>query len=231
MKPLDFSCILRLSKAQQQENGFKDAVIESIYSLALEYLANESHSIAFPDLALPATMQLREFLKKCKIANYSRKIKQILEKVEENSKFIENERKTAAFTLSDFKAVEDWETAVKVKGTPLSTFFAAWSKMNNLKQTNMKTDAIDIHENLPKIVRPSKKKSKTEGPVELLPSDESDSDGPGFSEEEEEAPAKKRGKRGKKTKVQSHQKKLKVSDDHIDDTVDDVVEDMNLSEW
>ena len=31
MKPMDFSCVLRLSKSQMNENGFKDATIEQVY--------------------------------------------------------------------------------------------------------------------------------------------------------------------------------------------------------
>lgn len=58
MKPLDFSCILRLAKSQLQENGFKDAVIERLYGLLLEYTANESSSIAFPDLMILPVVQV-----------------------------------------------------------------------------------------------------------------------------------------------------------------------------
>lgn len=58
MKPLDFSCILRLAKSQLMENGFKDSVIERLYALLLEYVANESHCIAFPDITLLAVMQV-----------------------------------------------------------------------------------------------------------------------------------------------------------------------------
>ncbi|KAK3928441.1 Nucleolar complex protein 2-like protein [Frankliniella fusca] len=228
MKPMDFSCILRLSKAQQQENGFKDAVIENIYSLMLESLTNEAHSIAFPDLALPAVVGVRNFLKSCKVANYTRKMKQILEKTEENIKFIENERKNVVINLSDVKAIQDWETAVKVKGTPLGAFYTSWKKMNTAKQTKLKKDTIDITENLPKIIRPKKKKS-AEGPVELLPSDDSDSDNYGFGNDD--SPKKARGKRGKKSKGQPNHKKAKLSEDINDDGADDVVRDVDLSDW
>lgn len=59
MKPLDFSCVLRLGKSQLAENGFKDSVIDNVYSLLLEYLANESHRIGFPDLVVLAVMQVK----------------------------------------------------------------------------------------------------------------------------------------------------------------------------
>lgn len=49
---MHFTCLLRLSKSQLQENGFKDMVIEMIYGQLLEYLSNNSNSVAFPDLSL-----------------------------------------------------------------------------------------------------------------------------------------------------------------------------------
>lgn len=58
MKPLDFSCILRLAKSQLSENGFKDSVIDRVYALLLEYTSNQSHSIAFPDITLLAVLQV-----------------------------------------------------------------------------------------------------------------------------------------------------------------------------
>jgi len=51
------------------------------------------------------TLQLKEFLKKCKIANYCKQIKQILEKVQDTTKFITDRRKTASFNISDDKAI------------------------------------------------------------------------------------------------------------------------------
>lgn len=52
MKPLEITCLLRLSKSQLSENGFKDSIIENIYEHLLEYMSNNSHRIAFPDLSI-----------------------------------------------------------------------------------------------------------------------------------------------------------------------------------
>ena len=53
MKPMDFSCVLRLSKSQLSENGFKDASIEQVYCGLLETLSALSHKISFPEVAIP----------------------------------------------------------------------------------------------------------------------------------------------------------------------------------
>lgn len=58
MKPMDFTCILRLSKSQLQENVFKDAVIESMHTVLMEYLVVEAHTISFPDLVVPFTIKV-----------------------------------------------------------------------------------------------------------------------------------------------------------------------------
>ena len=79
MKPLDFSVILKLSKSQLSENGFKDATIEEIYSGLLSYLAVNSCRIGFPELVTPLIFQLKDFLKKSKVGNYCKKMKQILD--------------------------------------------------------------------------------------------------------------------------------------------------------
>lgn len=59
MKPVHFTCILRTSKSQQQENGFKDVIIDMIYGSLLEYLSAQSHTVGFPDLSFICTVQVR----------------------------------------------------------------------------------------------------------------------------------------------------------------------------
>lgn len=60
MKPVPLTCILRMSKSQLAENGFKDSVIETIYQLILESAANESHMVYFPDVYIPCLIQVCE---------------------------------------------------------------------------------------------------------------------------------------------------------------------------
>ncbi len=136
MKPLDFGCILKLSKSQLLEGGSKDAAIEGVYGGVLAYLSHNSHKIAFPELAVPVVMQLREFLKRCKVcvefssthvsvfiaknpqfqvANYCRKMKQLLEKIEENSKFLLIQRGKVTFGVMDTDKFKSWEAQVGKK--------------------------------------------------------------------------------------------------------------------
>lgn len=241
MKPLDFSCILRLAKSQLMENGFKDSVIERLYGLMLEYTANESHIIAFPDVTLLAVIQLKQFLKTCSVSNYTKKMRQLLEKIEENSKFIERERAKISFSLSEDKMVAAWETSIRTKGTPLQTFFENWSKINRIQKRKKITKNDEIAGELPKIKRVKLSDDATQnaqaedkGPVELFPSDDEEEDDH-FKMEDDDTPvpkvkiSKKKDKKNNKKKP-AKKKTEEIEDNTVDDK-DDIVQEFSVSDW
>ncbi|XP_063358327.1 nucleolar complex protein 2 homolog [Cydia amplana] len=236
MKPLDLSCVLRLAKSQLMENGFKDSVIERIYGLLLEYMANQSHSIAFPDLSLLAVIQIKQFLKTCSVSNYTKKLRQLLEKIEENSRFIERERSKISFSLSDSKLVVAWETNISTKGTPLQTFYDNWSKINKIQKRKKVTKNDNIAVELPMIKRPklsegAANKHKNEGPTELFPSDsEDEKDHFKLEGEDQDEPPRKKKIKKKEAKKKSNKKAAVVD---IDDMPggDDVVQDLSVNDW
>ncbi|XP_050311037.1 nucleolar complex protein 2 homolog [Anthonomus grandis grandis] len=223
MKPLRFTCLLRLSKSQLQENGFKDTLIDTIYSQLLEYLAHMSHTISFPDLSLVCIIQIKRFLKKCKLSNHTRKLKQALEKIEQNALYIETERSKLTLNLTDFKQIEGWESQVKVKGTPLMTFYETWSKVRNMKKNKEATnnDLLGDYK-LPSLKKLDKKQKQQEGPVELFPSDSED--------EEIEGLKKRRGKRGGKN-ARKLQNSTEESEQMDVDGEEDIVQDISADDW
>lgn len=137
MKPLELSCVLRVSQSQMSESGYRDAVIDLLYDRVLETLVAHSHSCSFPELALPAILQLKLFIKKCKHANYSKKLKQLLEKIKETASFVEQKRASVHFELADSRAVVALENQMKQEGTPMSIFHSSWKKMKD-RETSIK---------------------------------------------------------------------------------------------
>ena len=225
MKPVPFICILRMSKSQLQENGFKDNVIDSIYKLILENAAKDSHTIYFPDLYVPCVIQLKAFLKKCHVANYCRKMKQLLDKIEENRKYIEAERNKTVIDLKNMPAIKNFENKIRTQGTSLPKFYESWVKIHQSQKLKLLTKNEDIAEyNLPKLRKPKRGK--------LIEDSEEES-----GEESDFELRIKTGDEKPKPKPPAKPKKKKLKPSKKNDNIDlprentDIVQDINSGDW
>lgn len=152
-------------------------------------------------------------------------MKQVLEKIEQNSQFIEKERDKLTLNITDLKQINGWESQIGSNGTPLKEFYENWKKLHNMKKNKQLTNNDELADyKLPKLKKPIVKEKKPAGPVELFPSDD-DSD----EDTSQTANKPKRGKRGGK----NVNKTTKLDDGRpVDDGgVKDIVEDIEISDW
>jgi len=258
MKPMDFSCILKLSKSQLLENGFKDATVEEIYGGILSYLADNSNKIAFPELVTPMIFQLKDFLKNSKVQNYSKKIKSLLDKSLANQKMIDTRRKHVTFGVAETQKILVWEAQVANDGTPLLAFYKNWKKNTDIQQAKRvsEQEKLDDYSHIPALKKNHKKiRMKQEAAAEvggfLSGSDDDFDDEENFklkeergkkrksddfdsndSEEESDEPTGKKSKKDKKSKKKSEPVKEDASESDNDDDEggNDEVEDLKLED-
>lgn len=115
-------------------------------------------------------------------SNHVKKLKQLTEKVLEQSNYIDTHRNKISFSLNDTNYVKSWEVNMKTGQTPLEIFYTTWKNANTKKLKRQKVEADNSEDsdedhdygNLPKVKGPPQKKSKKDGPVELFPSDDED---------------------------------------------------------
>ncbi|XP_053658945.1 nucleolar complex protein 2 homolog [Anopheles marshallii] len=178
MRPVNLTCLLRFSPANIQENAFKDAVIDQIYELVLEFAANESASVGYPEIVLPIILQLRQYTKATHQYKYSRKMKQLSDKLMENYEFMEKLRSKMDIPLKETERIRAWEETVRAEGTPLTKFHATVAKETESVKRRHATDSENISDyKLPTLKKLQKKSQmKKDGPVTLFPSDDEDDD-------------------------------------------------------
>lgn len=132
-----------------------------------------------------------------------------------------------------------WEASVRTKGTPLSTFYDNWSKINKIQKRKKITKNDEMADDLPMIKRTKlsekveKKVSRNEQEqLELFPSDSEDEPKFGLEDDaEDEAP---KAKKDKKKKLKKKKAKAAVQDIEIDDNVKDepdMVQDFSAADW
>ncbi|XP_020279312.1 nucleolar complex protein 2 homolog isoform X2 [Pseudomyrmex gracilis] len=227
MRPLLFMYTLRASKSQLVENGFKNSVFETIHKLLFEYAANESHHIYFPDLFIFCTIQVRVFLKKCKIATFCNEMKKLLRMIEENRKYIETERSRTVMSLKDTAEIANWENRIKTDGTKLAKSYASWIKIyesQKLKHLAKKSEE--------EIVVPAVRKSKKHKLEENAEDSDSESEFElrikGSEEEIEESSHNitKKKKIKKKKKLANNAK-----DEELPRENTDIVQDIDINDW
>ncbi|XP_058175040.1 nucleolar complex protein 2 homolog [Anopheles ziemanni] len=178
LRPVNLTCLLRFAPANIQENGYKDAVLDQIYELILEFAANESASVAYPEIVLPIILQLRQYAKATTVYKYARKMKQLSDKLMENYEFMDKRRSKLDIPLADTDRIRGWEETVRASGTPLRTFYATYAKEAESAKRRLATDSEKIGDyNLPTLKKVDRKpKEKQDGPVTLFPSDDEDED-------------------------------------------------------
>lgn len=135
LRPLDFETTLRAPKSYLKTRTYQDGLGEQVAELFSEFFVLWSKNIAFPELALPAVVMLKRWLRDVngrekgnKNARVNGVIALVVQKVESNSKWIEERRRVVEFAPNNRSGVEGFLKEEELEKTPLGAFVVGQRK-------------------------------------------------------------------------------------------------------
>lgn len=153
-------------------------------------------------------------------------MKQLLTLIEENRKYIENERTKLTIDLKNTVEITNWENRLKTDGTAIAKFYASWIKLHESQQLKL-LNKTEGEFNVP-VVRKLKKRTLDEQNAEEEESEEESElefrvKGTGTETETKMLSNNKKTKKlKKKRKVVSN-----IEDDDLPKENTDIVQDIN----
>lgn len=172
LKPLDFPTSIRAPKTFLRTRVYQDGVGDQVQELLAEFYGLWAKSIAFPELALSVVVMLKRWLKDVNSrtnasGNKNQKINGALsllvQKLEANSKFIEEKRAKVDFAPNNRKGVESFLKDYAWEKTPLGAYLAG--------QRRQREERAKLVEEA-RVQEEAKKQKK--GEADVVENDESD---------------------------------------------------------
>ncbi|ORY15761.1 ribosome assembly protein-like protein Noc2 [Clohesyomyces aquaticus] len=139
IKALDFGTSIRATKAYLRTRTYQDGVGEQVSELLSEFFVLWTKNIAFPELALPVIVILKRWIKAMskKSGNRNAKINSnlalLVQKLEANSRWVEEKRAKIDFSPNDRAGVEGFLKDLEWEKSPLGAYVSGQRKAREQK--------------------------------------------------------------------------------------------------
>ncbi|KAI8814732.1 Noc2p family-domain-containing protein [Cladochytrium replicatum] len=101
LKPPQFSTSIKVPNAYLGTRTYQIALVEETLHLLYEYHDALATSISFPEFSIPAIVKLKHFAKKSGNPQISKPVQQLVDKLSQNSKWVEQKRSNVDFSPKD----------------------------------------------------------------------------------------------------------------------------------
>lgn len=188
LKSLDFASNYKAQKSFLRTRIYQDGVGEQVAELLSEFFVLWSTNIAFPELALPVIVMLKRWLKEANnktSGNKNNKVNTmfllLIQKIEANSKFIEEKRSKVEFAPNDRAGVDGFLKGFEWEKTPLGAFVAGQRKQREEKARLLEEGRREEDRKR----KEDREKEKNGGDVEMESDDPDEDSEAGFASDDE----------------------------------------------
>ncbi|KAK4045973.1 Nucleolar Complex 2 protein [Microbotryomycetes sp. JL201] len=141
LKPLDWEYYLKCPTAYQRTRVYADSLGEEVVYLLSEYYGALALSIALPELVLPGIVSLKRHAKKTPSPRLASQLKSLVDKLEAQSKWIEQRRENVDFAPTKRDKVDRFLAGEERDSTPLGAFVKIQRKVKEQKRATLERAA------------------------------------------------------------------------------------------
>ncbi|CAF2941177.1 unnamed protein product [Rotaria sp. Silwood2] len=159
---INFDTSLKLTKLQMDDRAYKDGLMDQFYELVMLYLVHYAYHVTFPELVYPLILKCKKFIKVCKVQNFVKVIRGLLEKVQENVNLIEKRRQKTGLNVKDIKQMDNWLEKSRQESTS-SPLVVHFQRYKSLRQREVLEDIAQKEKisslgrtSLPDLIRPER---------------------------------------------------------------------------
>ncbi len=123
LNAFDFDHNIKANSAYLGTKRYQEGISEQIIDLAGEIFVIHAKSVAFPELAIPAIIAFKRHTKLNKVnVKFNKQLQNLIQKLEQNSKFVTEKRSSVSFGPSNKKAVANFLSDLDWQKTPLGGY-------------------------------------------------------------------------------------------------------------
>ncbi|BFZ54717.1 Nucleolar Complex 2 protein [Savitreella phatthalungensis] len=93
IKPMSMETSVRAKQELLRTSTYHEQLGETTCDLLTEFFAIHASSIAFPELCVPVSIQLKRYVRRCSDAKLARRISALLDRLQANAQLVEHRRK------------------------------------------------------------------------------------------------------------------------------------------
>ncbi|KAG0636474.1 Noc2p family-domain-containing protein [Tuber brumale] len=134
LRPLDFSTTIRAPKSYLPTKAYQDGVGEQVVELLSEFFVLHAKSIAFPELAIPAIVHAKRWIKKSSVVNLNNALSMLVGKLEANSKWVQERRNKVEFAPNKIDMADKFLDDVAWEKTPFGVYVLSQRKVREEKR-------------------------------------------------------------------------------------------------
>lgn len=122
MVAFDFDHNIKCNRAYLGTRVYHEGLSEQFVDLLGEYFVLYCKDVAFPELATPAIISLRRYVKTSNNVKYNKQLLDVIEKLDQNSSFIQKARADVDFSPSNRTEVNRFLNETAWEKTPLGSY-------------------------------------------------------------------------------------------------------------